>query len=91
MKVDTGAQVTVVHPKLINDDQYTGKEIRFNLVEFGHKRVPVATAQLEVGELEFKLNVVVLGIAPDDVLLGMNIGKSKYMVDLAHRQAQQTQ
>ena len=91
MKVDTGAQVTVVHPKLINDDQYTGKEIGLNLVELGHKRVPVATAQLEVGELEFKLNVAVLDIAPDDVLLGMDIGKSKYMVDLAHKQAQQTQ
>ena len=91
MKVDTGAQVTVVHPKLINDDQYTGKEIGLNLVELGHKRVPVATAQLEVGELEFKLNVAVLDIAPDDVLLGMDIGKSKYMVDLVHKQAQQTQ
>ena len=91
MKVDTGAQVTVVHPKLINDEQYTGKEIGLNLVELGHKRVPVATAQLEVGELEFKLDVAVLDIAPDDVLLGMDIGKSKYMVDLAHKQAQQTQ
>ena len=91
MKVDTGAQVTVVHPKLINDDQYTGKEIGLNLVELGHNRVPVATAQLEVGELEFKLNVAVLDIALDDVLLGMDIGKSKYMVDLAHKQAQQTQ
>ncbi len=62
MKVDTGAQVTVVHPKLINDDQYTGKEIGLNLVELGHKRVPVATGQLEVGELGFKLNVAVLDI-----------------------------
>ena len=91
MKVDTGAQVTVVHPKLTNDDQYTGTEIGLNLVELGYKRVPVATAQIEVGELQFKLNVAVLDIAPDDVLHGMDIGKSKYMVDLAHKQAQQTQ
>ena len=68
----------MVHPKFINDDQYTGKELTLNLVEHGHKGVPITTAQLEVWKFVFDLKVSVLDIAPDDVLLGMDIGKSKY-------------
>ena len=44
--------MTVLHPNFIDDDQYTGEELVYNLVECRHKRVPIVSAQLDVGEFK---------------------------------------
>ena len=87
MLVDTGAEKTVVSAELVQPEQYLGKTIPLIGFDGGKMHAPIAKVWIKVGEYGISAEVAVISNAPEMVYLGVDLGITKYLLELHERQA----
>ena len=86
MTIDTGAQKTVVSADLVELDEYTGESIRLLGFNGEAVNVPLAMVWLHFGDYVFQHAVAVCKDSPEQALLGLDIGKLDYLMQLEKEQ-----
>ena len=87
MLVDTGAEKTVVSAELVQPEQSLGKTIPLICFDGGKMHAPIAKVWIKVGEYGISAEVAVISNAPEMVYLGVDLGITKYLLELHERQA----
>ena len=72
MTIDTGAQVTVVKPAMVDVENYTGRCMVIEDYKGKQEKVKIAKVWLHLGEYSMKHEVLVSGETKDYVLLGLD-------------------
>ena len=72
--LDTGADISTVHPKAVESQEYTGKCVFIHTVGGGKIEMPLAKVWLHIADYSIHLVVAVDGRAKEEVLLGRDIG-----------------
>ena len=86
MKIDCGAQITMVDSSLVNPLQYVGEHVLIKGYRKAPEKVPLAKVWLEVGEYSMQREVAVMNDATEPVLLGMDLGILQYLLGLEKEQ-----
>ena len=68
--LDTGADISTVHPKAVESQEYTGKCVFIHTVGGGKIEMPLAKVWLHIADYSIHLVVAVDGRAKEEVLLG---------------------
>ena len=87
MLVDTGAEKTVVSAELVQPEQYLGKTIPLTGFDGRKMHAPIAKVWIKVGEYGISAEVAVISNAPEIVYLDVDLGITKYLLELHERQA----
>lgn len=83
MKIDTGADQTVVSADLVDPKFFTGKTMKLVGFNRAKEEVPMARVWLSMGDFLFQQDVAVLKVAMDPVLLGTELGIIEELMDLS--------
>ena len=86
MKIDCGAQITMVDSSLVNPLQYVGEHVLIKGYRKAPEKVPLAKVWLEVGEYSMQRKVAVMNDATERVLLGMDLGILQCLLGLEKEQ-----
>ena len=87
MLVDTGAEKIMVSAELVQPEQYLGKTIPLIGFDGGKMHAPIAKVRIKVAEYGISTEVAVISNAPEMVYLGLDLGITKYLLELHERQA----
>ena len=68
MKIDCGAQITMVDSSLVNPLQYVGEHVLIKGYRKTPEKVPLAKVWLEIGEYSMQREVAVMNDATEPVL-----------------------
>lgn len=73
LKIDTGAQQTVLNAQLVPKETLSGETIQLRMADGFVTELPVATVKLQFGEQKFSKLVVVMENMEEDALLGSDL------------------
>ena len=73
MVLDSGSDITIIHSKLITDDQLTGETVTVHTVDDRPIHFPLARVCLYVGDYSIDHVVAVSHTIKDDALLGVDL------------------
>ena len=87
--LDTGADISTVHPKAVESHEYTGKCVSIYTVGGGKIEMPLAKVWLHIAGYSIHLVIAVDGRAKEEVLLGRDIGTILFeLIDEAKKKQQ---
>ena len=88
MRIDTGADRTVVDANLLEEKEYLGRNVTLESFNGFNASQPLAKVWIEVGKHRLHHIVAVVDNAPEKILLGMDMGIMRYLLELEVQQMQ---
>ena len=86
MRIDTGADRTVVDANLVEETEYLGRSVTLEGFNGFNVSQPLAKVWIEVGKHRLHHIVAVVDNAPEKILLGMDTGIMRYLLELEVQQ-----
>ena len=74
VKVDTGSQQMLVHPKIVSTNDYTGEHTVIGVTGGATSPLLLARVWLHFGAFSLHATVAVTDTGPDEALLGIDMG-----------------
>ena len=88
IRIDTGADRTVVDANLVEETEYLGGNVTLEGFNGFNASQPLAKVWIEVGKHRLHHIVAVVDNAPEKILLGMDTGIMRYLLELEVQQMQ---
>ena len=82
MVVDSGADLSSVHPDYVPKALYTGDHTTIRIADGTPRKCPLAKVWFHLGECSVQKVVVVFSLGSDDALLGMDLNMHKFLIQL---------
>ena len=88
MRIDTGVDRTVVDANQVEEREYLGRNVTLEGFNGFNVSQPLAKVWIEVGKHRLHHIVAVVDNAPEKILLGMDTGIMRYLLELEVQQMQ---